>query len=412
VRSARTSGFGRRRRLRRRDVLLAGVCAAAMAVTVALFGSANATTTPLGTIRAADAPEAVPGSYLVIFKHSKVSSAEVDGYARHMTKQWGGAVRQTWHSAVRGFELRAGARTARSLAADPRVAYVEQNRVLHLLDTQINPPSFGLDRVDQRALPVDRMFTAPDDAANVQAFIIDTGIRVTHSDFGGRATFAFNATGDGIDTDCNGHGTHVAGTVGGSAFGLAKAVQLMAVKVLDCNGAGDVASVVNGINFVTQHATLPAVANMSLGGGASDTIDAAVNASIKAGVTYAIAAGNENQDACNDSPARVPAAITVGATDQSDRRAFFSNVGTCLDIFAPGVNIRSDFATSDNSTQVLSGTSMSTPHVTGAAALVLGLHPDFTPQQVRDSLVTASTPDVIADPGNGSPNNLLFIAQQ
>jgi subtilisin family serine protease len=182
--------------------------------------------------------------------------------------------------------------------------------------------------------------------------------------------------------------------------------------VVDCNGGGDVASLVNGINFVTRNAVKPAVANMSLGGGASATVDRAVNASIASGVTYAIAAGNENQNACNTSPARVPAAITVGATDQSDRRASFSNFGACVDIFAPGVNIRSDFAAADNATQVLSGTSMATPHVAGAAALVLALHPNFTPQQVRNSLVNNATPNAVANAGIGSPTGLLFVAQK
>jgi subtilisin family serine protease len=339
-----------------------------------------------------------------------VSAQSVQTAASGMAAKRGGSVRQTWSSAVRGFELRGSEKTARQLAADPRVAYVEQNQVLRILDTQSNPPSFGLDRVDQRDLPLDRAFTAPSTASNVNAYIIDSGIRVTHRDFGGRATFAFNAVGDGINTDCNGHGTHVAGTVGGSSFGLAKGVRLFAVKVVDCNGGGDAASVVNGINFVTRNAIKPAVANMSLGGGASATIDRAVNASIASGVTYAVAAGNENQNACNVSPARVPAAITVGATDQSDQRASFSNFGSCVDIFAPGVNIRSDFATSNNATQVLSGTSMATPHVTGAAALVLAGNPNLTPQQVRNSLVNNATTNVVTDPA-GSPNRLLFVVQ-
>ncbi|NJC67895.1 S8 family peptidase [Planosporangium flavigriseum] len=374
------------------------------------MGNASASTAT-GEIRAAGAPNAVRGSYIVVFKDGMVPPTAVDTTARGMATKQGGAVRQTWASAVRGFELRATEKTARRLAADPRVAYVEQNQVVRVLATQPNPPSFGLDRVDQRGLPLDGAFTAPSTAANVNAYIIDSGIRITHADFGGRATFAFNAVGDGIDTDCNGHGTHVAGTVGGSTFGLAKRVKLFAVKVVDCNGAGDIAGIVNGVNFVTRNAIKPAVANVSLGGAASATVDRAVNASIASGVTYAIAAGNENQNACNTSPARVPAAITVGATSQADGRASFSNFGACLDIFAPGVNIRSDFANADNATQTLSGTSMATPHVTGAAALVLALNPNFAPQQVRDSLVGNATPNAVANVGNGSPNRLLFVAQ-
>ncbi|WP_240943214.1 S8 family peptidase [Planosporangium thailandense] len=408
--------------MRRHEALLGGLSAAAVVATVVLMGSANAATTAgtatsgtataTGEIRGAGAPDAVRGSYIVVFKDDMVPSTAVDTMARSMVARRGGAVRQTWAAAVHGFELRAGAQTARQIAADPRVAYVEQNRILRISATQNNPPAFGLDRVDQRNLPLDGKFTAPTTASNVNAYIIDSGIRVSHVDFGGRASFVFNAVGDGINTDCNGHGTHVAGTVGGSTFGLAKQVRLFAVKVVDCNGAGDVASIVNGVNFVTRNAVKPAVANMSLGGGASATIDRAVNASIASGVTYAIAAGNENQNACNDSPARVPAAITVGATDQNDARANFSNFGACVDIFAPGVNIRSDFASADNATQVLSGTSMATPHVTGAAALVLGLHPNFAPQQVRDTLVTNATQNAVANAGPGSPTGLLFVAQK
>ncbi|MGC9665862.1 S8 family serine peptidase [Planosporangium sp. 12N6] len=395
---------------RRHEVLLGALSVAAVAATVALMGSANASTSG-GEIRAAGAPGAVPGSYLVVFKDTMVATAAVGPTARGMTAKHGGSVRQTWSAAVHGFELRSDEKTARRLATDSRVAYVEQNQVVRTLATQPNPPSFGLDRVDQRSLPLNRAFTAPSTAANVNAYIVDSGIRVTHADFGGRVTFAFNATGDGIDTDCNGHGTHVAGTVGGSSFGLAKAVRLFAVKVVGCTGAGDVASIVNGVNFVTQNAVKPAVANMSLGGAASATLDRAVNASIASGVTYAIAAGNENQNACNVSPARVPAAITAGATDQTDRRASFSNFGTCVDLFAPGVNIRSASNTADNASQSLSGTSMASPHVAGAAALVLALHPTFTPQQVRDSLVGNATPNVVTGAGTGSPNALLFVAQ-
>jgi len=404
-----TARFVRRGALRRHEVLLGVVSVAAMAAGIALMGSADATTAG-GDVRAATSPSAIPGSYLVMLKDHAMSRSAVATAAQGMVARHGGSVHQTWASAVRGFELRGSERTARQIARDPAVAYIEQNQVVRALATQKNPPSFGLDRVDQRRLPVDRSFTAPSTAANVQAWIIDSGIRVTHRDFGGRARFMVNAVNDGIDTDCNGHGTHVAGTVGGSAFGLAKAVQLFAVKVIDCTGSGDAASVITGVNFVTQHAKLPAVANMSIGGPASAAIDAAVNGSIAAGIVYSIAAGNENQDACNDSPARVPAAITVAASDRRDARAGFSNVGGCVDIFAPGVGITSDFANADNATRVLDGTSMSTPHVTGAAAIILGRNPTLTPQQVRDKLVADATPNVVAN-ANGSANRLLFIAQ-
>ena len=214
----------------------------------------------------------------------------------------------------------------------------------------------------------------------MHAYIIDTGIRFTHSDFGGRATSGFDAVDGGSADDCNGHGTHVAGTVGGATYGVAKGVQLVAVRVLNCQGSGTNAQVVGGIDWVTANAVKPAVANMSLGGGANSSIDTAVNNSINSGVTYAIAAGNGNalgqrQNACNYSPARVPNAITVGATQNNDAAASFSNFGTCVDIFAPGVNITSSWSTSDTATNTISGTSMATPHVAGAAALLLQANP-------------------------------------
>ncbi len=406
--------FARRRLLAIGGVAAAGVVAAAV---VAAVGTADAATrsaaAQAGEIRAAGSPDAVRNSYIVVLKDSQISTAAVDGTAHSLTARHGGAVKQTWDAALRGFELSASEATARTYAKDPRVAYVEANQTVHTMGTENNPPSYGLDRVDQRNLPLDHKYTFPTTAANVHAYIIDTGIRTTHQEFGGRASVGTDAVGDGRNgQDCNGHGTHVSGTVGGSTVGLAKGVKLVAVRVLDCNGSGTNAGVIKGIDWVTKNAIKPAVANMSLGGGASATLDAAVQRSINSGVTYAIAAGNENQNACNDSPARVGAAITVGATDAGDNRASFSNFGTCVDIFAPGVNIVSSFADSNTARATLSGTSMATPHVTGSAALVLGLHPNFSPAQVRDALVNNSTPNKVKNPGSGSPNKLLFVAQQ
>jgi subtilisin family serine protease len=245
--------------------------------------------------------------------------------------------------------------------------------------------------------------------ASVTAYIIDTGIRTTHTTFGGRARWGTNTTGDGQATDCNGHGTHVAGTVGGSQYGVAKNVQLVAVKVLGCTGSGTTAGVVQGVDWVTaQHAAgAPAVANMSLGGGISTALDNAVRNSIADGVTYALAAGNENQNACNVSPARTPDAITVGATTNADSRASFSNWGTCVDLFAPGQNITSAWIGNDAATNTISGTSMASPHAAGAAALVLGGAPQATPAQVRSTVLAAATADKVVNPGTGSPNVLL-----
>jgi subtilisin family serine protease len=298
---------------------------------------------------------------------------------------------------------------ARRLAADPNVAYVEQNQVMHAIGTQTNPPSWGIDRIDQRNLPLSGSYTYDTTASNVTAYIIDTGILTTHSDFGGRARHGRDTVNNDNDaTDCNGHGTHVAGTVGGNSYGVAKGVNLVAVRVLDCSGSGTTAGVVAGIDWVTANAVKPAVANMSLGGGASTSLDNAVTNSINSGVTYAIAAGNDNANACNYSPARVPSAITVGATTNTDARASYSNYGTCLDIFAPGSSITSAWYTSTTASNTISGTSMATPHVTGAAALVLAGSPGSTPAQVTSALTTAATPNVVTSPGTGSPNRLLF----
>jgi subtilisin family serine protease len=361
-----------------------------------------------GSIVGAGRPDAVAGSYIVVLRDT-VGVQSVGATASSLAGRHGGTVDFTYTAALHGFSVKVSESGARRIAADPAVAYVEQDVYVHAADTQLNPPSYGLDRVDQRNLPLDNSYTFPTNAAsNVHAYIIDTGIRFTHTTFGGRATSGFDAIDGGSADDCNGHGTHVSGTVGGREYGIAKSVQLVGVRVLDCNGSGTSAQVVAGINWVTQNRILPAVANMSLGGGVDTSIDNAVNNSIAAGVTYAIAAGNSNADACNFSPARVPAAITVGATDRTDLRASFSNFGTCLDIFAPGVNITSSWMTSDTATNTISGTSMATPHVTGGAALIASANPGFTPQQVRDTMISNATTGVVGSPGTGSPNRLLF----
>ncbi|MFE9651633.1 S8 family serine peptidase [Micromonospora sp. NPDC006431] len=385
--------------------VLVGVTALAMitAATPALAAE------PSGVIRNAGGATAVADSYLVVFKDSVVAATGVGDTAQRLTARHGGTVARTWTAALRGFEIRIGAPAAARIAADPAVAYVEQNHVISIAGTQTNPPSWGLDRIDQRNLPLNSSYTYPNTATNVRAYIIDTGIRTTHSDFGGRASWGTNTV-DSNNTDCNGHGTHVAGTVGGSSYGVAKGVQLIAVKVLNCAGSGTTAGVVSGVNWVTQNAVKPAVANMSLGGGVDTTLDTAVRNSVNAGITYGLAAGNDSgANACNTSPARVTEAITVGSTTNTDARSSFSNIGTCLDIFAPGSSITSAWNTSDTASNTISGTSMATPHVVGAAALVASANPSWTPQQVRDYLVNNATSGVVTNPGTGSPNKLLYV---
>jgi len=280
------------------------------------------------------------------------------------------------------------------------------------LDTTQSNATWGLDRLDQRDLPLNATYSYDKTGSGVTAYIIDTGIRLSHNDFGGRATSGYDAIDGGSADDCNGHGTHVSGTVGGTTYGVAKGVRLVAVRVLDCGGSGSNSGVIAGVNWVTSNhaAGQPAVANMSLGGGVSTALDQAVSNSIADGVTYALAAGNSNANACNSSPARTPNAITVGATTSSDARASYSNYGTCLDVFAPGSNITSAWSTSNTATNTISGTSMASPHVAGAAAVYLEGNPGATPAQVASALSGAATTGKVTSPGSGSPNRLLYSA--
>jgi subtilisin family serine protease len=359
-----------------------------------------------GRIRETGTASVVKDSYIVVLK----SGAGVPATARSLRGTYGGKVGYTYEHALSGFEISVGEAAARRMAADPRVSYVQRNGVFRVTTTQSNPP-WGLDRIDQRALPLSSSYTYDTTASNVHAYIIDTGIRFSHQQFGGRAVSGRDTVdNDNNASDCAGHGTHVAGTVGGSTYGVAKGVQLVAVRVLNCSGSGSTAGVVAGIDWVTANAIKPAVANMSLGGGADSTLDAAVNRSIASGITYAVASGNDNANACNGSPARVPAAITVNAVTSTNARAGFSDYGSCTDIFAPGNQILSSWYTSDTATNTISGTSMATPHVTGAAALVLAVNPGYTPAQVAAALVADATAGVVTNPGSGSPNLLLYTA--
>ncbi|MGH3383438.1 MAG: S8 family peptidase [Nocardioidaceae bacterium] len=358
-----------------------------------------------GTIVGADRANAVEDSYIVVLDDEATAAAGVRSVAGDLASSYDAAVESTYNSALDGFTATMSESDAERLAADPDVAMVEVNQEFQIYDTQ-EDATWGLDRVDQRALPLDGTYTYATTAANVNAYIIDTGINLGHNDFEGRAQLGFDALG-GDGSDCHGHGTHVAGTVGGETYGLAKDVNLFAVRVLDCEGSGTTDGVIAGVEWVTENATGPAVANMSLGGGASEALDAAVQGSIAAGVTYSVAAGNESSDACGGSPSRVPEALTVGATDDQDRGASFTNVGSCVDLLAPGVDITSDWVGSPDATETISGTSMAAPHVAGAAALYLSTNPDAAPAQVGEALVGSATPDVITNPGVGSPNLLL-----
>ncbi|MET9867854.1 S8 family serine peptidase, partial [Streptomyces sp. NPDC006386] len=300
---------------------------------------------------------------------------------------------------------------AKRLAADPGIASVVQNRTFSITATQPSPPSWGLDRIDQKNLPLNSSYTYPDAAGEgVTAYVIDTGVRITHGDFGGRASYGYDAVdNDNTAQDGHGHGTHVAGTVAGSAYGVAKKAKVVGVRVLNNSGQGTTAQVVAGIDWVARNAVKPAVANMSLGGPGDTAIDTAVRNAITSGVTFVVAAGNESTNASTRSPARVTEAVTVGATTSGDAKASYSNYGSVLDLFAPGSSITSAWSTGDSATNTISGTSMASPHVAGAAALYLAGNPAATPAQVSSALTSAATTGVVTSPGTGSPNRLLNV---
>jgi subtilisin family serine protease len=379
---------------------LAGAGAATLAMSVLMIPSAAAAE---GQVLEAGAPEKVAGSFIVKLKEGKAS-------AHSLASRFGAKVERNY-SNFGGFNVKLSEKQARVLAADPSVEYVEQDQVFHVQATQTNPPSWGLDRIDQRNLPLNQSYSYTSTGSGVSAYVVDTGVRISHSTFGGRAVNGYDAVdNDNVAQDGHGHGTHVAGTIAGSQYGVAKAARVVAVRVLNNQGSGTTAQVVAGIDWVGNNAVKPAVANLSLGGGVSTAIDTATRNAIAKGVTFAVAAGNSNANASTFSPARVAEAITVGATERTDARASYSNFGSVLDIFAPGSSITSSWSTSDTATSTISGTSMATPHVAGAAARYLSTNRAATPAQVASYLVAQSTPSKVTNPGSGSPNRLLYLA--
>ncbi|MEV0586817.1 S8 family serine peptidase [Nonomuraea sp. NPDC050310] len=372
----------------------------------------------------ADGPGDGPGAgsrdrarttYVVALRRAPDGDAgRVGDQAARLARKYGGRIHHVYAAALRGFSATMTPAQARRLAADRRVARVEPNRVFTARTAvsragSVAPvTSWGLDRVNQRGLPLDGLALRGGSAAGVTAYVIDSGLRTTHTEFGGRAKHGFDAIeSDSVAQDCFGHGTHVAATLGGATYGVAKDVGLVAVRVLDCDGTGTTADMVAGIDWVTRNATRPAVVNMSLQSGRSRVIDRAVRSSIASGLPYVVAAGNGGQDACRVSPAWVREAITVGASTRTDTRGAFSNRGRCLDLFAPGAEIPSAWNNDDNGIRTASGTSMASPHVAGAVALLLGAQPQATPAQLHRSLLSAAT---ISDFDGGSPGRLLYIA--
>ncbi|MBA3532527.1 MAG: S8 family peptidase, partial [Ardenticatenales bacterium] len=362
---------------------------------------------PAPVIAAGDRGPVIPNQYIVVFKNG-ISRAQSKAQVKEIVTQHGGRLLLSYEHVLNGYAVQMPEEAVFALQRNRNVSFIEQDFVVAAADTQTGA-TWGIDRLDQRDLPLNSSYTYNTSGSGVHAYIIDTGIRLTHSEFVGRIGNGFDAvTAGGNANDCNGHGTHVAGTVGGTTYGVAKKVMLHPVRVLDCNGSGSNSGVIAGVDWVTANHSKPAVASMSLGGSASSALDSAVQNSIGAGVTYAIAAGNSSSSACNYSPARVSAAITVGSVTSSDTRASSSNFGSCLDLFAPGVSITSAWYTGDSATNTLSGTSMATPHVAGVAALYLSTNPTALPQMVRDAIVNGATNGKVIDAGTGSPNKLLY----
>jgi subtilisin family serine protease len=364
--------------------------------------------------------EKANGRYVVVFKDS-VAAGKVAGVADSLTKVAGATKTHVYASALKGFSVKATPAQARRLAKDSRVDVVYQDgyarpAVETSPDAVTNRAPCGDSTGSTSALPLNKAYRYNVTPTGVHAYVIDTGIRTTHTQFGGRASVGADFVGDGRNgQDCNGHGTHVAGTIGGSTFGVAKGVSLVAVRVFGCSGGALFSTIIAGVDWVTAHAVKPAVVNMSLGGSGYLPLDLAVHRSIESGITYAVSAGNASADACYTSPARTLSAITVAATGNygstnpvSDGRASFSNYGSCVDLFAPGVGVTSSWYTSTTATNTISGTSMASPHVAGVAALYLSVYPTANPMTVRNALSAIATKGVVTGAGTGSPNALLY----
>ncbi|GAB1042323.1 MAG: S8 family peptidase [Shewanella algae] len=373
-------------------------------------------------LHAVNPAKAIKDQYIVVFNTPAVINLNdpngVSAYASSMgarlANEHGIEVRQNFGNSLNGVLVKANAAQIQSLLKDPNIKYVEQDQRVSIepmveADGDQGGATWGLDRIDQRDLPLNSNYHYDYDGSGVTAFVIDTGVRNTHNEFGGRASSGYDfIDNDNDSSDCNGHGTHVAGTIGGSTYGVAKNVNIVGVRVLNCSGSGTNSGVISGINWVKNNAQGPSVANMSLGGGASQALDDAVNAAVAAGISFVVAAGNDNSNACNYSPARAANAVTVGSTTSTDSRSSFSNYGTCLDIYAPGSSITSAWYNSNSATNTISGTSMASPHVAGVAALYLAENPALSPTQLTNLLVSRASSGKVGDAKTGSPNKLLY----
>ncbi|MFJ9808978.1 S8 family serine peptidase [Streptomyces sp. NPDC101158] len=368
--------------------------------------------------RVLTAAHPIPGRYLVVLKGEPASvprgpavaaarRAAADT-AERISRTHGGAVRTVFGTALRGYAAEMTAAQAQRVAADPAVAYVQEDGLHAVSSTQTDPP-WGLDRIDQRSLPLDRRYTAAQTASNVTAYLVDSGLRTTHAQFQGRAVIGVDKVGDGRQgADCTGHGTHVAGIVGGKDYGVAKGVKLVAVRVTDCQDRAATSAIISAADWITAHAIKPAVVNMSINGAANSAEDEAIKRSIASGITWVVSSGNGGTDACRNSPARIGTALVVNNSTSDDVRRSDSNYGSCTDLFAPGTAITSAGNGSDTASRVLTGTSMAAPHVAGAAALFLSTHPSATPAEVHSALIGAATTGKVRDRGRDTPDRLLF----
>ncbi len=384
-----------------------------LSATVLLLTAAAALAGNRPLVRVTDGAP-IPDQYIVVFsdKVRTLGNGRAVHAADALAQAFNASYDRAWEHALKGAVFHMNDHKARAMARHPLVDYVAEDGTVPLTTPrptkadQVNPPSWGLDRIDQRNLPLDFNYHYDYTGLGVTVYVIGTGIRTTHADFGGRASWGVDFV-DGTYQDCNGHDTHIAGTVGGTLHGVAKEVSLVAVRVLNCAAVGSWSQVMTGVDWVTGNAVKPAVAHMGLGGGLYQPLNDIVNHSVASGVFYVVTAGSNNSDACYYSPASASDAFTVAATDSTDTRTF-SNWGTCVDIFAPGMSITSAWNTSDTATLTLSGTAHASPHVAGVAALILEEVPNWTPTQVADRLRKCATAGVVNNPGEGSPNLLLY----
>ena len=374
---------------------------------VNLVHAAPATTNSV--LSSSEAKGIIKNQYIVILNKDVGTSND---FAQSIAKEHGGKILQTYDTVLKGFAIYlpdvAGTAFVEAMRKNPKVLSVENDTVMKIDATTQSNPDWGLDRIDQKTLPLDSAYSYLQTGSGTTAYIVDTGILSTHQQFSGRVLSGYTAISDGNGTtDCNGHGTHVAGTVGGSTYGVAKNVSLVPIRILGCDGSGASSNVIAGLDWILKNGKKPAVVNMSLGGDANTSLDSAVENLFNNGYVMVVAAGNSNADACSSSPARVSKAITVAATDDTDTRASYSNYGSCVDIFAPGSQINSSWIGSNTATKVLNGTSMATPHVVGVVAEMLQSTPTATPQTISNNLLNQASSNVVKNP-SGSPNRLLY----